>query len=181
MLTHKLPSPDGVWRPRLGAPNAQLMSPYALPLLLVLLLSGCATPRIVTIVEGALEPRNFRFVTVVELRGDEPGGWRAACLRLPIKSDTGDKAICKMGVDMPIKTEVDGLITLPAAQRIAANSGNLAAQLAFTPTTIDTPMGVVCEGFKTTFNMTLNAAVVGSRVKTACHPKAEAELAKTGR
>jgi hypothetical protein len=181
MFDYELPSPDGVWRLRLGALSIQLMSPYALPFLLVLLLSGCATPRTVTIVEGALEPRNFRFITVVELRGDEPGGWRAACLRLPIKSDTGDKAICKMGVDMPIKTEVDGLVTLPAAQRIAANSGNLAAQLAFAPTAVDTPMGVLCESFKTTFNMTLNASVIGSRVKTACHPKAEAELAKTGR
>jgi hypothetical protein len=158
-----------------------LVNPYARPFLLVLLLSGCAAPTTVTIVEGALEPRNFRFVTVVEPRGDEPGGWRAACLRLPIKSDTGDKILCKMGVDMPIQTEVDGLMTLPAAQRIAANSGNLAAELAFTPTTIGTPMGILCESFKTTFNMTLNAAVLGSRVKTACHPKAEAKSTKTGR
>jgi hypothetical protein len=181
MLTRKLHSLGRAWRPPLGAPNVQLVSPYALPFLLILLLSGCATPRTVTIVEGALEPKNFHFVTVVKLRGDEPGGWRAACLRLPIQSDTGDKTICKMGVDMPIKTEVDGLITLPAAQRIAANSGNLAAQLAFTPTTVDTPMGILCENFKTTFNITLNAAVTGSRVKTACHPKAEAESTKAGR
>jgi hypothetical protein len=148
-------------------------------LLLALLLSGCAAQRTVTIVEGVLAPNNFRFVTVVEQRGDEPGGWRAACLRLPIQSDTGDKIICKMGVDMPIKTEGDGLITLPAAQRIAANCGNSAAQLAFAPTTVETPMGILCESFKTTFKMILNAAVIGSRVKTACHPKAEA--ARVGR
>jgi hypothetical protein len=176
MFTHKLPPPYGARCPRLGTLGIQLVSPYALPLLLTLLLSGCATPRTVTIVKGALEPRSLRFVTVVEQRGDEPGGWRAACLRLPIKSDTGDGIICKMGVDMPIKTEADGLITLPAAQRIAASCGNGAAQLAFAPTTIETPMGILCENFKTAFNMTLNAAVIGSRVKTACHPKAESVM-----
>lgn len=149
------------------------MIPYALPLLIAVLLSGCTTPRTVTFVEGALVPRNFRFVTIVKQRGDEAGGWRAACLRLPIKSDTGDAIICKMGVDMPIKTLEDGLITLPAAQRIAADSGNAAAQIAFAPTTIETPMGILCENLKTTFHLTLDAAVVGSRVKTACHPKAE--------
>ena len=123
MSTHKLPPPYGARCPRLGILGTWFGSPYVLPLL-VTLLSGCATSRTATIVEGALEPRNFRFVTVVEQRGDEPGGWRAACLRLPIKSDTGDESICKMGVDMPIMT-------------------------------------------------------MGSRVKTACHPKAES--ARDGR
>lgn len=168
-------------RPRLRTFNAQLVSRNALRVLLPLLLSGCATSRTITLVEGALEPRSFRFVTVVKQRGEEPGGWRAACLRLPIKSDTGSSILCKMGVDMPIKTEEDGLITLPAAQRIAADSGNLAAQIAFAPTTIETPMGILCENFKTAFHMTLNDAVIGSRVKTACHPKAEAESTRSAR
>jgi hypothetical protein len=35
-------------------------------------------------------------------------------------------------------------------------------------------MGIICQNFKTAFNTVLSAAVVGSRVKTACHPKAEA-------
>lgn len=86
-----------------------------------------------------------------------------------------------MGVDMPISTQEDGLITLPAAQRIAANSGNLAAQIAFAPTALETPMGLLCENFKTTFNMTLNEAVLGSRVKTACHPKAETKSTRSAR
>lgn len=162
----------------MGALATQPTCPYALPVLF-LLLSGCAGPRTITLVEGQLEPRHFRFVTIVEQRGDEPGGWRAACLRLPIQSDTGEKIICKMGVDMPIKTEEDGLISPPLAQRIAANCANSAAQLAFTSTTIETPMGIVCEGFKGTFNSILDAAVAGSRVKTACHPRAES--ARAGR
>ncbi|WNG19053.1 hypothetical protein [Cystobacter fuscus] len=155
------------------------MSPYAVPLFLISLLSGCAASRTVTFVEGTLEPRNLRFVTVVEQRGDEPGGWRAACLRMPIKSDTGEGIICKMGVDMPIRTEADGLISLSAAQRIAADCGNVAAQIAFTPTTAETPLGILCESFKTSFDLTLKAAVAGSRVKTACHPRAE--IATSGR
>lgn len=108
------------------------------------LLGAAGAGVMLSVVEGALVPRNFRFVTIVKQRGDESGGWRAACLRLPIKSDTGDAIICKMGVDMPIKTLEDGLITLPAAQRIAADSGNAAAQIAFAPTTIETPMGIAC-------------------------------------
>ncbi|HEX8818844.1 MAG TPA: hypothetical protein VF794_02870 [Archangium sp.] len=91
----------------------------------------------------------------------------------------GEKIICEMGVDMPIKTEEEGLISPPLAQRIAANCANTAAQLAFAPTTIETPMGLLCENFKTAFNLTLAAAIAGSRVKTACHPKAES--AKAGR
>jgi hypothetical protein len=131
--------------------------PLLFTLLLTLLASGCAASRSITLIEGSLEPRNFRFVTIVKQRGDEPGGWRAACLRVSITSDTGEDIICQMGVDMPIKTKEDGLISLPAAQRIAAICGDTAAQLAFTPSTIDTPMGVL----------------------TACHPKAESS--ETGR
>ncbi len=154
------------------------MSICNLPLLL-LLLSGCAAPRSVTLVEGQLEPRHFRFVTIVEQRGNDPGGWRAACLHLPIQSDTGDAIICRMGVDMPIKTEEDGFISLSLAQRIAANCANSAAQHALTATTLETPLGVACESFKNSFHLMLNAAIAGSRVKTACHPKAES--ARTGR
>ncbi len=179
MSTLKFLSPYGAWCPRSGTLGVQWVSSYVLPLLLTLLSSGCATSRTVTLVEGALEPRNFKFVTIVEQRGDEPGGWRAACLRLPINSDTGDKIICKMGVDMPIRTAEDGLITLPAAQRIAAYCGNGAAQLAFASSAIETPMGILCEDFKAAFNLSLNSAVAGSRVKTACHPKAESAM--TGR
>ena len=168
MSIHKLPASDEARRARIGT--------LAIQLSIALLLSGCATPRTVTLVEGALVPGNFRFVTIVKQRGEEPGGWRAACLRLPIKSDTGDAILCNMGVDMPIRTKEDGLITLPAAQRIAANSGNAAAQIAFTPSTVETPMGILCETFKTEFHLTLDAAVGGSRVKTACHPKAESAM-----
>ena len=142
-------------------------------LLATLLLSGCTGPRTLTIVEGALEPRHFHFVTIVEPSEEEAGGWRAACLRLPIRSDTGDQILCKMGIDMPIKTKQEGMISLPLAQRIAANCGNSAAQLSLSATSGDTPMGIACQTFKSSFHFTLNAAVEGSRVKTACHAKTD--------
>jgi hypothetical protein len=81
--------------------------------------------------------------------------------------------MCKMGVDMPIKTEEDGLMSIALAQRIAANCANLAARIAFAPTTPETPLGLACEGFKRTYSDVLYKAAIGSRVKTMCHKKTE--------
>jgi hypothetical protein len=137
--------------------------------LLLALLSGCASRR--TIVEGRLQPRHFQFVTVVEQRGSEPGGWRAACVYLHVKSDTGQVFVCKFGVEMPIKTQKEGFLSTPLAQRIAADCANLAAYSYFPSTTVETPLGLACKGFKTTYNEVLNRAVGGSRVETGCHEK----------
>ena len=76
-----------------------------------------------------------------------------------------------MGVDMPIKTENEGVMSLPLAQRIAVSCGNSAAQVSLSSTSADTPMGIACELFKKDFHLVLNAAVRGSRVKTSCHPQ----------
>jgi hypothetical protein len=136
----------------------------------LLLLPNCAAGTM-TLVEGGLGPEHFQFVTVVNQHGDEPGGWRAACIHVPISRATGESFICRMGVEMPIKTGADGLISTPLAQRISADCANLAAQIALGATTPATPLGAACESFKAHYRAFLNNAVSGSRVKTMCHEK----------
>lgn len=72
---------------------------------------------------------------------------------------------------MPIKTEADGLLSTPLAQRISADCANLAAQIALGAVTPTTPLGVACESFKAHYRVFLNNAVSGSRVTTLCHEK----------
>jgi hypothetical protein len=134
----------------------------------LLMLPNCATG-MVTLVEGSVSPEHFQFVTVVNQQGEEPGGWRAACIHIPLSRTTGDSFICRMGVEMPLKTDADGLISTPLAQRISADCANLAAQIALGAVTPTTPLGMACESFKTHYRTFLNNAVGGSRVKTQCH------------
>jgi hypothetical protein len=137
--------------------------------LLLPLLSGCAAP--VTLVKGKLEPRHFQFVTVVKQSGSEPGGWRAACIHAHITRTTGEFHLCRFGVEMPIKTELDGSISTPLAQRIASDCANQAAYAIFSLATPETPLGLACTSFKRTYNEILYRAIKGSTVKTQCHPK----------
>ncbi|WNG63220.1 hypothetical protein F0U59_52035 [Archangium gephyra] len=135
------------------------------------LLSGCGSAgRTRTIVTGALEPRHFRFVTVVKQTGDEPGGWRAACIHVNIQRVTGESFLCKFGVDVPIENE-DGPFSIPLAQRIAAERANEAAHLVFGSATPESGLGLLCEAFKKSFGTLLRASIRGSRVKTACHER----------
>ena len=51
------------------------------------------------------QPGHFRFVTVVEQTEPGAGGWRAACLHVPIVNTRyWDTFICKFGVGMPIES-----------------------------------------------------------------------------
>jgi hypothetical protein len=144
---------------------------YALALLL-LILPGCVTPtnRTRTIVTGQIEPRHFQFVTVVKQTGNEPGGWRAACVHVNIKRTTGESFLCRFGVDVPIETD-EGSFSLPLAQRIAAERANETARLVFGSATPESGLGLLCEAFKKTFGTLLDASIRGSRVKTGCHEK----------
>ncbi|HEX8699523.1 MAG TPA: hypothetical protein VF815_11845 [Myxococcaceae bacterium] len=136
----------------------------------LLLLPNCATGTM-TLVEGSVGPEHFHFVTVVRQQGEAPGGWRAACIHIPLSRTTGESFLCRMGVEMPIKTEADGLLSTPLAQRISADCANLAAQIALGAVTPATPLGVACESFKEHYRVFLNNAVSGSRVRTLCHEK----------
>jgi hypothetical protein len=132
------------------------------------LLTGCMGGRNFTIVEGRLKPSHFQFTTIVEQHEARPGGWRAACLHLRLSRDTGASTVCTVGVEVPLQTEMKGPISLTRAQRVAANCANLAAELAFGPTTPETPLGLACTSFIHTYNATLQRALAGTRVNTYC-------------
>ncbi|TSC22951.1 hypothetical protein [Corallococcus sp. Z5C101001] len=132
------------------------------------LLTGCAT-RSGTVVEGSLQPRHFRFVTVVSKTEPEEGGWREACLQVPLRRDTGEVFLCTLGIGMPLQTTRMGLIPTRLAQRISADCANLAAQAVFSSTTPVTALGLACTEFRSTFGIALSGAVIGSRVGQRCH------------
>jgi len=82
---------------------------------------------------------------------------------------THESFICKVGIGMPIETEVAGPISNSLAQRIAADCANQAADIVIGAATASTTPGLACESFKKTFHKVLNKAVQGSRVGTLCH------------
>ena len=130
-------------------------------------MTGCATGS-GTVVEGSLQPRHFRFDTIVKQTGPGAGGWRAACVHVPLRRDTGEVFLCKLGVEVPIETEDMGLIPVPLAQRISADCANLAAQTVFSAATPVTALGLACEDFRNTFTLALSGAIIGSRVEKKC-------------
>ncbi|NPD22659.1 hypothetical protein D7Y27_00295 [Corallococcus sp. AB004] len=142
---------------------------WAVYLGLAWLLTGCAM-RTGTVVEGSLQPRHFRFVTVIEQTEPGPGGWREACVHVPLRRDTGEIFKCTLGIGLPIHAKGSEPIPVELAQRISANCANLAAQAVFSATTPVTALGLACEEFRTTFGTALDAAILGSRVRQQCHP-----------
>ena len=134
-------------------------------ILLISLLSGCVT--------GRIQPAHFQFVTVVEKTLPGPDGWRAACVHARSRNGTtGEFFFCKFGVEVPIENR-DGPVPLPLAQRIAADCANEAAISVLGAATRepDPPLGILCEEFKTTYGVLLNAAIGGARVTRACDKK----------
>ncbi|WP_375756435.1 hypothetical protein [Corallococcus exercitus] len=133
------------------------------------LLTGCATGT-GTVVEGSLQPRHFRFVTVVEQTEPGPGGWREACVHVPLRRDTGEVFKCTLGAGVPVQVTGSEPMPVELAQRISANCANLAAQTVFSSTTPVTALGLACEEFRATFTTALDGAIFGSRVRQTCHP-----------
>jgi len=145
------------------------MPPARLPGLLPLHLSLVVLPILAGCTINRYLPRHFDFVTVVEKTEPGAGGWRAACLHVPVINTQGlSTFVCRFGVDMPIETEVDGYLSVTLAQRIAADCANEAGRIVLSAPSSPSP-GLVCEQFKRKFNAILNRAVEGSRVKTRCH------------
>lgn len=116
---------------------------------------------------------HFQFVTVVEKTIPGADGWRAACVHARIKNGTtGDFFFCKFGVEVPIENR-DGPVSIPLAQRLAADCANEAAiaVLGSAAREPDPPLGILCEKFKTAYGALLNAAIGGARVTRVCDKK----------
>jgi hypothetical protein len=134
--------------------------------LVLLLLSGCAT------VDGVIQPHHFQFVDVVPKRGAGPGGWRAACVHAYIKNGkTRQSALCKFGVEVPMETG-EVLISAELARRTSAYVANLTVREILSGATDESPLGVLCEQFKTSYHINMSAALAGSQVMRTCHPLA---------
>lgn len=76
--------------------------------------------------------------------------------------------ICRFGVEMPVENH-DGLISVPLAQRVAADCANTAASVVLGSATDETPLGILCENFKTTYDVILNRAIAGAHATKMCH------------
>jgi hypothetical protein len=140
---------------RSRAPSLRHLFAVLLPLL-----AGCSI--------NHYQPRHFEFVTVVKKPKSGSGGWRAACLQVPIvNTATWDTFYCQFGVEMPLETQPYGSISTALAQRIAADCANEAARIVLEFPNSPRP-GLLCQDFKSTFHTTLNRAVLGSRVTTLC-------------
>ncbi|WP_253908992.1 hypothetical protein [Corallococcus exiguus] len=107
------------------------------------LCAACVGPTDRTFVTGRILPRQIRFVTIVEAASGKAGGWRAACIHIRVSRDnTGESILCRFGVETPLRTH-QGVLSLPLAQRIAADRINEASQAVFGSATIDSPLGML--------------------------------------
>jgi hypothetical protein len=134
------------------------------------LVAGCSTGGTMTIVRGSVEPHHFRFATVVPKRGKGPGGWRAACVHIPLRRAAGEPYLCRLGVEIPLENQL-GVITTEKAQSLSAACANSSAPIAFESVTPTTPLVLACQSFKNVDNITLSEAIIGAVVKTECHGK----------
>jgi hypothetical protein len=156
-------------RQRAAVTKQQLVQPTVLLTLFALSL-GCASD-----VTGRIQPAHFQFATTVPQTEPGPGGWRVACVHAQIKNgDTKETYTCKIGVEMPLENE-DGPISTPLAQRISANCANEAAYAVLSTLTKPPPppLYTLCTTVRDAYAVMLNAAIVGSRVKPNCDPRAK--------
>ncbi|WP_143177477.1 hypothetical protein [Cystobacter ferrugineus] len=137
---------------------------------LAILLSGCATT-----VTGLIQPAHFQFVTTVPHRRPGPGGWRVACVHAQINNGaTGEPYTCIFGVEMPIESN-NGPISTPLAQRISADCANEAAYAVLSTMTKPPPppLYTLRTSVRKAFELRLNTAILGSRVKATCDSTAK--------
>lgn len=145
------------------ARQTALMTLLALPL-------GCASS-----VTGQIRPSHFQFTTTVPQTEPGPGGWRVACVHAQIMNGgTKEVYTCRIGVEMPLETS-SGPISTPLAQRISAECANEAAHAVLATLTKPPPppMYSLCTAVIDAYELRLTAAIVGSRVKANCDPRAK--------
>ncbi|MCY1036574.1 hypothetical protein OV207_34375 [Corallococcus sp. BB11-1] len=138
----------------------------------LMLSTACIGPTDRTFVTGKIQPRQIRFVTIIETPPEEEGGWRAACIHIRItRGNTGESILCRFGIETPIHN-LEGPISTPLAQRITAARINEATQTVFGTATIESPLGMLCESLKATLRPIMRASIAGAAVTTRCNEKA---------
>lgn len=117
---------------------------------------------------GVITPEYFRFREIVQDDdpGQDGGGWRAVCIHAQIKQGTsGAKTVCKFEVGLPIRTEPQGEIPLEEAQFAAASMANRAVRDVLSQSHPGEMLAVLCEDFKTTYEVMLRAKYKGARIR----------------
>ncbi|MFP2907575.1 hypothetical protein ACLESD_21505 [Pyxidicoccus sp. 3LFB2] len=136
---------------------------------LALALAGCAGPPTTTIVTGMVEPKQIRFVTVVKPDAHGVGGWQAACIHVRItRSGTEESFLCRFGIEMPVRNS-EGPVSVSLAQRVAADRINETAHLVLGSATPATPLGMLCETFKSVLAPRVAASIAGAMMAYRCH------------
>jgi len=146
-------------RPRYGA-----LLPFVLLLLgLVPTEPGC------DFVGGHIRPEHFKFVTTVPRRGSPVGGWRVACIHAGMASiNTGSRVVCQFQVEVPIRTQKEGALSIAFVQKVCAELANEAAREALSQPGADEALGMACEDFKTRYEKLLLAGLPGARFRRSC-------------
>ncbi|WP_216671980.1 MULTISPECIES: hypothetical protein [Corallococcus] len=136
------------------------------------LCAACVGPTDRTFVTGRILPRQIRFVTLREATPGEEGGQRSACIHIRItRANTSETVLCRFGVETPLRTH-EGVLSLPLAQRIAADRINEASQAVFGSATVDSPLGMLCELMKAQLRTTFEASLAGARFRAQCDERA---------
>lgn len=152
------------------AVTPQRLAQRVVLLTLIALSSGCASA-----VTGRIQPAHFQFTTTVPQTEPGPGGWRVACVHAQINNgDTGEPYTCIFGVEMPLENN-NGPISTPLAQRISADCANEAAYAVLSTMTRPPPppLYTLCTSVRKAFELRLDTAIPGSRVKASCNSMAK--------
>jgi hypothetical protein len=129
-------------------------------------LTGCATGR--NTVTGSITPGHFEFTQVLEEPGpeNEAGGWWAVCIHARINmGDSGATSICKFEVGIPVRTRLQGEISLEDAQEAAATMANRAMYRVLSAADVTVMLGTLCTDFKKLYKLMLDEKRKGSRVR----------------
>ncbi len=139
-----------------------------LGLTLALLWAGCSHgPPPINPVTGRITPKHFRFTTTVKppRKQEEPGGWRAVCIHAQVsQGDSGATTVCKFEVGVPIRTSIQGEVSLEDAREASADMANRAAFQVLSTAHPGSMLSELCSRFKETYELMLKEKLKGSRV-----------------
>ena len=111
----------------------------------------------------------LQFKTVVAYTGRKSGGWQAACLEALIQNmTTRDSHVCRVSMEMPLRTWENGDISNWDAEDIATECINEASESIVRPAPPSVTTAVACTSFKNELSRLLSLRVVGSRVSSVC-------------
>jgi len=116
---------------------------------------GCTTR-----VAGTIPPSQFQFRTTVPLGGEKVGGWQAAQVIITLGSKYG-VAVCRIEVGTPLVNEVEGVISVEAAQVAASRAADIAARVALARPRLSAEL---CRAFIDEMNVQLIDIIDGARV-----------------